>query len=138
MKLSRREDIVLLLLAFLVLSGAGFRLWLREGDVIIEVWEESEASLVQGSSSFEGAESLPSVSTPSFAETGAAEALRINVNTASAWELERLPGIGPALAGRIVAERERHGPFITVDELVRVSGIGPKVLERLRPHVIVK
>lgn len=55
----------------------------------------------------------------------------LNVNTATAAELELLPGIGPALAGRIVADREANGPFKSVDDLDRVKGIGPKTLDRI-------
>jgi competence protein ComEA len=60
----------------------------------------------------------------------------INVNTASVAELQTLPGIGPVLAQRIVTEREKR-PFAKVDELRRVSGIGPKKLEAIRPLVTV-
>lgn len=59
----------------------------------------------------------------------------LDLNTASATELERLPRVGPALAGRIVAHREANGAFGSVDELRRVKGIGAKTLEVLRPHV---
>jgi competence protein ComEA len=59
----------------------------------------------------------------------------IDPNTASAEELDRLPGIGPALADRIVAERERGGPFRTVEELQRVPGIGPATRGRIAPHL---
>lgn len=62
---------------------------------------------------------------------------KLNLNQASAEELEALPGIGPALAARIVAYREEHGPFIAVDDLLRVSGIGPKTLDRLQGLVVV-
>ena len=55
----------------------------------------------------------------------------LNVNRATAVELERLPGIGPALARRIVADREARGPFATVPDLDRVSGIGPAMVARL-------
>lgn len=61
----------------------------------------------------------------------------VDINRAGPSELERLPGIGPVLAQRIVDYRQRHGPFRTVDDLLAVSGIGPKVLERLRPYVVV-
>jgi competence protein ComEA len=60
----------------------------------------------------------------------------INLNTASPEALDGLPGIGPVLAGRIVAERERR-PFTSVDDLRRVGGIGPKKLEAIRPLVTV-
>lgn len=52
----------------------------------------------------------------------------ININTASAQELQALPGIGPALAGRIVAHRDAHGPFTSPDGLDAVSGIGPAIM----------
>ncbi|MFN2250540.1 MAG: helix-hairpin-helix domain-containing protein [Anaerolineae bacterium] len=62
----------------------------------------------------------------------------VNVNTATAAELEALPGIGPALAGRIVAHRQANGPFETTDDLLQVSGIGEKTLERFRDRVAVR
>ena len=64
-----------------------------------------------------------------------AAAVKINPNTASKPELELLPGVGPALAERIIAERGR-APFRALDDLGRVRGIGPKTLERLREHVV--
>ena len=56
----------------------------------------------------------------------------ISVNSASAQELTRLPGIGPSLAGRIVAWREGHGAFRSLDDLARVPGIGPATVARIR------
>jgi len=58
----------------------------------------------------------------------------IDVNVASANELEALPGIGPALAGRILAYRREHGSFATLDDLVEVDGIGLQTVEGLRAH----
>ncbi len=59
----------------------------------------------------------------------------LSLNLATAEELERLPGIGPVLARRIVEDRGRNGQYRSVDDLLRVKGIGPKTLARLRPHV---
>lgn len=59
----------------------------------------------------------------------------VNVNTATAAELETLPRIGPALAGRILEYRELNGPFTSLDDLGNVSGIGPATLEQLAPLV---
>lgn len=59
----------------------------------------------------------------------------ININRAEATTLEQLPGIGPAKAQAIVAYREENGPFKTVEDLLQVSGIGPKSIEKLREQV---
>ncbi|MDR7481370.1 MAG: ComEA family DNA-binding protein [Armatimonadota bacterium] len=59
----------------------------------------------------------------------------VNVNTASADDLERLPGVGPVLARRIVHDRQTRGPFRRVEDLERVRGIGPGLVRRLRPLV---
>jgi competence protein ComEA len=61
----------------------------------------------------------------------------VNLNTATAAELERLPGIGTALAARIIADRERNGPYRRVEDLDRVPGIGPATIARVRPLVTV-
>lgn len=61
----------------------------------------------------------------------------INVNTASATELETLPGIGPALATRIVEHRELNGPYRTVDDLVAISGISERMVEEMRDLITV-
>jgi competence protein ComEA len=60
---------------------------------------------------------------------------RININTASAPELEQLPGIGPALAQSIIEFREQHGLFQSLDDLMDVPGIGPAKLANLRDLV---
>ena len=63
---------------------------------------------------------------------------KINLNTASAVELTALPGIGDVLAARIVAYRQEHGPFQTVDALAQVSGIGDKLVEKIRDLVVLE
>lgn len=67
-------------------------------------------------------------------DAAAAPTLRINVNTADAGTLQLLTGIGPALAGRMIEEREQQ-PFTSVEDLQRVSGIGPVISQRMAPHV---
>lgn len=59
----------------------------------------------------------------------------IDLNRATATDLQRLPGVGVKTAQRILDERQKK-PFKSVDDLRRVSGIGPKTLERLRPYVV--
>ena len=61
----------------------------------------------------------------------------ININTASAAELDALPGIGPALAGRVIDYREQHGPFQTLDELAEVSGISDRMVDELRALITI-
>ena len=61
----------------------------------------------------------------------------IDVNAASAAQLDALPGIGPVLAQRIVDYRLEHGPYGTIDELANVEGISPRMVGELRPLVTV-
>jgi competence protein ComEA len=57
---------------------------------------------------------------------------QININTASAAELETLPGIGPALAQRIVTYRTEHGPFAHIEDIMNVAGIGPATFDNIK------
>ena len=59
----------------------------------------------------------------------------INLNTADAVALAALPGIGPSLAGRIVAYRTQHGPFARLEAVQDVSGIGPALYARMAPYL---
>ena len=59
----------------------------------------------------------------------------VNINTATAEELQLLPGIGEARAKAVIALRKKNGGFKSVDELVQVKGIGETALERLRPYL---
>ena len=63
---------------------------------------------------------------------------RVNINTASASELDALPGIGPVLAQRIIDRRTAQGPFTSVEELLEVDGIGQATLDGLREFITVK
>lgn len=61
----------------------------------------------------------------------------ININTADAKELEKLTGIGPVLAGRIIEYRESNGAFKSIEEIKKVRGIGEKTFEKLRDEITV-
>jgi len=62
----------------------------------------------------------------------------VDLNRASVAELEGLPGIGPVLARRIVAYRDHYGLFHRPEDLLQVEGIGPRLLARLRQHVVLR
>jgi len=62
----------------------------------------------------------------------------LDLNTATAEELEKLDGVGPVLAERIIAYREEHGPFAAPEELLEVKGIGEETLEGLRHRITVE
>jgi len=64
-----------------------------------------------------------------------APAVTVRLNAASAEELATLQGIGPALARRIVEERQRHGRFLRVEDLSRVKGLTPTRIARLKAHL---
>ena len=82
----------------------------------------------------------PAVATPTRSsapapDVPAAGLVRVDVNTAGLEALDTVPGIGPALAVRIVAYREQNGPFRSAAELQNVPGIGPRSVERMLPYV---
>jgi competence protein ComEA len=67
----------------------------------------------------------------------ASEARPVDINTAASEALQSVPGIGKSLAQRIIAFREKNGAFQSVDDLLKVQGIGEKSLQKLRPYVTV-
>lgn len=119
-----------LLLAGLALAGAAVRFFLAPssprapGDVQLVAADTSARSALR-----ETARRAAELSRP------LAPGERIDVNRADVTALTRLPRIGPALAQRIVAWRERHGPFGSLTALDSVSGIGVKLVEAIRPYV---
>jgi competence protein ComEA len=64
--------------------------------------------------------------------------LKLDVNQVTSDDLQRIAGIGPALAARILAERQARGRFTAIDELDDVSGVGPRMLATLRAHLEVR
>src|SRR5215217_900060 len=71
---------------------------------------------------------------PSEAKTAVAA---VNLNTASATQLEELPGIGAKMALRIVEYRQKNGGFKKIEDLMNVKGIGEKAFLKLKPHLTV-
>jgi len=62
---------------------------------------------------------------------------KVNLNTAEAWLLEALPGIGEVLSQRIIDYREENGPFMRIDDLKMVEGIGPAAFDKLKDLITV-
>jgi competence protein ComEA len=79
---------------------------------------------------------VPVVQPGEGAGAGAADG-RVHINTATAEELEALPGVGPVLAARIVSYRDANGPFAVIEDLLDVPGIGEGKLAALREVVLV-
>ena len=74
----------------------------------------------------------PGASAPSAGAGG-----KININTAGASELDRLPGVGPAIAQRIIDYRTANGPFKTIEDIMRVKGTGPATFAKLKDLISV-
>lgn len=106
-----------------------------------DVYAEPDRWFAEGVASMEAAEPLPQAASLVAGDEAALPRHErppggpIDLNTATADELMRLPRIGPKLAERILAFRTSRGGFRSVDDLAQVRGIGPKTLEQLAPLV---
>jgi len=133
------EARALAVLAVLVAAGAGL--------TVLESRQPEVLALTLGDSlalgfSAPAADTVPPPVPRTAPDTTARSAYgadgRLDLNRASAEELEALPGIGPKTAERIVADRTKRGRFRAVKDLRRVKGIGVKTLARLAPHLTVE
>jgi competence protein ComEA len=68
----------------------------------------------------------------------AVESKKININTASVEELTQLKGVGPNHAAKIIAFREKNGPFKNPEDLIQVTGIGPRTFEKNKDVIVVE
>lgn len=148
------EECLIALLLLLLVSGGVYLLW-PEPDMPVRIVANSEKqaensisensisenTISSEASSSQDIESMPQIETPSRAKkakkyTRTKKVLKVVwINRAPASELVHLPGIGPAMAQRIITYRKQFGPFKTVDDLDKVSGIGPKKLAAMRPFI---
>lgn len=81
---------------------------------------------------------VPAATQPSGGSQSAGSAAGVDINSAGPAELEALPGVGPATAEKIVADREANGPFASPEDIMRVPGIGEKKFESMRELIVVK
>jgi competence protein ComEA len=124
-----------LLLASLALAGAAVRFALAPGTPDAATAAPGDVRLVT-------ARATPSTELRETARTAARLARpllpgeRIDLDRADVTEITRLPRVGPAFAQRIVAWRTAHGPFGSLERFDSVPGVGPKLIESVRPYVL--
>lgn len=127
MKLTRDEERALAFIAALLFLSAAIRLaTLRDPVPLPGAGLDLAAHLAASQAALDSAADVGRPLAPDE---------RVDLNRASAVELRRLPRVGDALARRIADDRERNGPFRSVDDLARVPGIGPATVTRLSPHL---
>lgn len=131
MDLYTRRQLTLLLVVVLVAgAGIGIDRWRRTHPEQAERLEAFDRSPAVAPATLPAPPArLPAPTPP------AAVGTRLDLNRASQQDLERLPGIGPGLATRILDSRAQRGIFGSVDDLRRVRGVGDLTLARLRPLV---
>ncbi|MFH1570262.1 MAG: ComEA family DNA-binding protein [Gemmatimonadota bacterium] len=138
--LNRREQVALLFLTGSLLVGTAA--------AVVDYYRPetmADFRVVPGAVTPPVVAEAPSAEAPSAAEAlsaagdeaGAAPA-PVDVNAASAAELEGLPLVGPVTAARILEYRQEHGPFQSLDDLRHVPGIGARTLARLRPLAVAR
>ncbi len=142
-EMNRPERRALLLGAALLVLGGAVRAGLGPGPATFS-WESSDERSESGRKGGAGRPPLEHVragvdrnlARSRRAATPLAPGERIDINRAPPEELERLPGVGPATARRIVRERERSGGFARPDDLSRVPGLGAKRVNRILPYLL--
>lgn len=101
--------------------------------IIVPTMEESQVASLAAASGASGGGSSSGIASGNAATVGG----KVNINTADAAALDTLPGIGPSTAEKIIADREANGPFVTIEDLQRVSGIGEKKYASLLDSICV-
>lgn len=128
---TRRQLALLLIVVLIAGAGLGIDRWRRTHPDLADRLEALDRAPAPAPPPTPSRQVRPARPPAHAAPAGVAAPL--DLNRASLDELERLPGIGPGLAARIVDSRMRRGTFDSVDELRRVRGIGDTTLARLRP-----
>lgn len=123
-KITKTESFLLMMAAVFLLAMAG--LYAQA----VSVSEGTDYTITT-----ERKASQPIAPEPEETETAEEPAGPVDINTATAEELEALPGIGPVLAQRIVEYRAEHGPFASAEDLLEVKGIGEATLDKFRDRI---
>jgi competence protein ComEA len=115
--------------------GAGYDLWRARAPLAsLDAASRSEVTVAPAPADTTSEIAVVPAPAPAPSVRGAAFA-RVDLNRADAAALDRLPGIGPVLARRILEHRAQHGSFRAVDDLLAVPGIGPALFARIAPLV---
>ena len=141
LEFSRTERGFLLFLLTLFLIGCAVT-WYRQsrGDRTLAQWLVHHQETSRQLDAVDSLRRAPAEMQTATAPRGLLESkrrliARIDINSATAEELAALERIGPATAARIIAYRQEHGPFRTVEQLQEVKGIGPKTFARIRDRI---
>ena len=142
---TRNEVALILFLSLSLLAGAGIR-WVRSGGQggmevpppFLYAASDSEFAARSLAAAADTLSPGPAAHGRTFPRKPALPSSSIDINAASVADLVQLPGIGDAYARRIIAYRDGHGRFSRIDDIMRVSGIGPKKFQALRPFVTVR
>lgn len=142
---TRQEAVAVVTLSSVVIIGAGVRWFQDDGDRAASVrhqfdYTKQDSAFAAITREARSAAQAPAgaVETQRPAEKKVARPAIVNINRASKAELMTLPGIGEVYAGRILEHRRQHGAFSSVNDLLKVKGIGKKKLQKLRPFVRVQ
>ena len=150
MAITRGECTVILVLAFLFGLGLAARYVQSQAQPLaaaeyeaaaLRFEQASEAPLAEAVEEAAPAAEVAAEPAPRprvYAPKPTPPAASINLNTATASELQRLPRIGPKMAARIIGYREAHGAFRRVQDLIQVRGIGKKTLAQLTPYLVIE
>ncbi len=137
---SRKEALAVLILTATFLVGVGIR-WFQSNQ---SRPPQKQFDYARSDSIYSArGKTQPTSSSPLSSRTATVKAPRktnqiVNINSASRSQLMSLPGIGPSYADRIIEYRSSRGSFASVDDLLKVKGIGKKKIEQLRPFVRLK
>lgn len=126
-------------LVAIILAGSGFLIWNKfyqgkaneENSQVTELQKQNDQLRTQLSQN-----SSQDIAGAATSNTQSASD-KININTASATDLDKLPGIGPVRAGNIVAYREGKGGFKTIEEIKNIKGIGDATFEKMKDLITV-
>jgi competence protein ComEA len=109
-----------------------------EAHVIISRRDDATPSTVQQpASSVSRSNTVPITGQSSPTSSKSVPSSHVNINTATAEELQTLPGIGPSIAARIIADRDQNGPFRSIEDLTRITGIKEGIMAKIRAYLTV-